>query len=120
MKTNITIWGRDYELETVMDCYDGEEVIPEQEEALAQLLEAGEELDKAQEAVREYVRAEYPEFTMKPNIFTFCVPKSIFVKHSKARRAAVICHFKPDRDHGLAICFEDGKLGQVGPEDIIY
>ena len=120
MKTELTIWDRLFDLDVIFQCYDNEEIIPEQEEALKLMLQADQEINSAKDAIEKYTKENYPEFEIKPNIFTYVVPKNIFVAHSKNKKAAIICNYKPDMEHGLAIVFEDGKFKEIGEEGIIY
>ena len=54
------------------------------------------------------------------NIFKYVMPKSIFVPHTKKHRiAAIMCNYKFDMEHGIAVVFESGKLKKVGTQDIV-
>lgn len=50
-------------------------------------------------------------------IFRFVVPESIFVKRDG--RIALMCRYKFDIDHGIAIVFKDNNIVDVGQQDII-
>lgn len=53
------------------------------------------------------------------NIFRYVMPKSIFVPHiEKHRVASILCDYKFDMKHGIAVVFENGRFKEVGPEDI--
>ena len=47
------------------------------------------------------------------------MPKSISVPKSKTRKIAIMCNFKYDMEHGLAIVFENEEFVTVGPQDIV-
>lgn len=48
------------------------------------------------------------------------MPESIFVPHSKKHRTvAIMCNYKFDMEHGLAVVFENGLFKKVGPQDIV-
>ena len=88
-KCKITIWDRAFDLSVVYECYAGEEVLESQKEAFE-------------------------------NIFKYVMPKSIFVPHTKKHRiAAIMCNYKFDMEHGIAVVFENGKLKKVGTQDIV-
>ena len=97
-KCKITIWDRAFDLSVVYECYAGEEILESQREAFAgQLKDDGIE-----------------------NIFKYVMPKSIFVPHTKKHRiAAIMCNYKFDMEHGIAVVFENGKLKKVGTQDIV-
>ena len=119
---NITIWDRAFELSVIYECYSGEEVLASQRESLAMLEENVQEVADSLEAVKEYVRetsaGQLGEDRME-NIFRYVMPKTIFVPHTeKHRLAAILCHYKFDMEHGMAVVFEDGKLKEIGQEDI--
>ena len=122
-KEKMTIWGRDFELDVCMECYPGETVLDSQESALAALLKATDSIENAKKQVEEYVIANnkrgFPDGKMD-NIFRYVMPVSIFVPHNKNRRLAVIlCNYRFDMEHGLAIVFENGIFQSVAPQDSI-
>ena len=56
----------------------------------------------------------------KDNIFSYIKPESIFVKRDKENpRVAIMCKYRYDPEHGIAVVFaHDGKV-TVGIQDII-
>lgn len=47
------------------------------------------------------------------------MPKEIFVPHTeKHRNVAIMCNYKFDIEHGIAVLFENGQFKKVGPQDI--
>lgn len=53
------------------------------------------------------------------NIFNYVMPKEIFVPHTeKHRNVAIMCNYKFDIEHGIAVLFENGQFKKVGPQDI--
>ena len=122
-KEKMTIWGRDFELDVCMECYPGETVLDSQENALTALLKAADSIETAKKQVEEYVMANnkhsFPDGKMD-NIFRYVMPVSILVPHNKKRSlAAILCNFRFDMEHGLAIVFENGAFQSVGPQDSI-
>lgn len=53
------------------------------------------------------------------NIFKYVIPKTISVPKAKKRVVAIMCNFKFDMEHGMAIVFEDEKIKKIGPQDIV-
>ena len=121
-KCKMTIWDRAFELSVVYECYPGEEVLESQRESFAMLEANGKEVADSLEAVKEYVRetsaGQLGEDCIE-NIFRYVMPKMIFVPHTpKHRIAAILCNYKFDMEHGIVVVFEEGKLKEIGPEDI--
>lgn len=122
-KENIMIWGRAFQLNVCLECYPGETVLDSQKDALALLVREPTSIEAAKKAVEEYVVADnkrsFPDGKID-NIFKYVMPTSIFVPHDKNHLvAAILCNYKFDMEHGLAIVFEDGKYQTVGAQDII-
>lgn len=122
-KTAIQIWGRNFELDVFYSCYPGEEVLESQKKAFELLADNSEALTSSLEAVKEYVyKTNDGQLQEKPigNIFRYVMPKSIFVPHVKGHRiAAIICNYKFDMEHGMAVVFEDGKFKTIGAQDLV-
>ena len=56
----------------------------------------------------------------KDNIFTYVKPVNIFVKHEEVNpRVAIMCKYRYDMEHGLAVVFMHDEKIIVGNEDII-
>ncbi len=122
-KCKINIWGRTFELNVVYECYPGEEVLESQKEAFAMFEDNPKEIAESLEAVKEYVyKTNSGQLAGGDieNIFKYVMPKSIFVPHTKKHYiVAIMCNYKFDMEHGVAIVFEEGKLKTVGAEDIV-
>lgn len=122
-KSKITIWDRAFELPVVYECYAGETVLASQREALVLLEDNVAEVTESLDAVKKYVRktgaGQLADDAIE-NIFKYVMPKSIFVRHSKKRRiAAIMCNYKFDMEHGIAVVFENGKFKEIGAQDIV-
>lgn len=122
-KCKINIWDRAFDLSVVYECYSGEEVLESQKEAFAMLEDNAKEVAGSLEAVKKYVRKTSAGQLMDEsieNIFKYVMPKSIFVPHTKKHRiAAIMCNYKFDMEHGIAVVFENGKLKKIGSQDIV-
>lgn len=124
IKEKMLIWKREYDLPVQFECYPGENVLPTQEEALKKLIHASKhEFDVAEQKVKQYLAEQNPDVFPEnevANIFCYVVPKSIYVPHIREHCiAAVLCYYRLDLEHGLALVFEDGKFQSVGPEDVV-
>ena len=122
-KYTIIIWERKFELPLMYECYTGEEVLENQKEAFAMLEDNAEEVMGSLEQVKKYVKKTGVDQLAGDeieNIFKYVMPKSIFVPHSKKRRTvAIMCNYKFDMEHGIAVVFENGQFKKVGPQDIV-
>ena len=122
-KCKIAIWDRAFDLSVVYECYSGEEVLESQKEAFAMLEDNEKEVADSLTAVKKYVQktgaSQLTDDSIE-NIFKYVMPKSIFVPHTKKHRiAAIMCNYKFDMEHGIAVVFENGKFKKVGAQDIV-
>lgn len=122
-KCKITIWDRVFDLSVVYECYTGEEVMESQREAFAMLEDNEKEIVDSLSAVKKYVQKTGVGLLKDDgieNIFKYVMPKSIFVPHTRKHRiAAIMCNYKFDMEHGIAVVFENGKFKKVGTQDIV-
>lgn len=120
---NIKIWNRDFSLPIVYDCYAGENVTDEQINALDMFLKKSELITKSKENVIKFCLKKVNEDKTnqkKDNIFSYIKPEAIFVKRDeKNPRVALMCKYKYDLEHGLAIVFDYKGNIKVGLQDII-
>lgn len=120
---NVEIWGRKFSLSVEYDCYAGEKVTPKQIETVERLISNTPWFSKAKEEVVKYCKAEVDgddENQKKDNIFSYVKPEAVFVKRDDSKsRVALMCKYRYDPEHGLAIVFDkDGNI-TVGTQDII-
>lgn len=120
-KSVLKIWGREFELNVVYECYPGEDVLDSQRLAFEQICTMNI-IDTALDYVKAYVENTAASQVELPinNIFKYVMPKSIFVPHStKSSVIAIMCNYKFDTEHGIAVVFENGKYKEIGAQDII-
>jgi len=122
-KEKVTIWGREFQLPTCLECYPGEEVLASQQKTLEWLLNHSAAIDKAKSKVEGYLMKDNPDAFASgavDNIFKYVMPKSIYVPHNPEHSIiAIMCNYKFDDEHGLAVVFADGQFKAVGSEDIV-
>ncbi len=114
------IWGRDFELKVVYDCYAGEEILPLQKDAFVEFSNNEELISSSLSNVKKYCIDENRddiESGQIENIFKYVMPESIFVKRDG--RVALMCRYKFDLEHGIAVVFKGGRIEEVGSQDII-
>ena len=119
---SMIIWGREFILPIEYRCYDDEPVSKELQNAVDVLRNHPEWVERAKNAVEKYCRdlvIEDVDNGKKDNIFSYVKPEYLFVKHEDKPRVAIMCKYRYDMEHGLAVVFSsDGDIS-VGPQDII-
>lgn len=115
------IWGREFALYAVFEGKRNEEP----SEAQLKAWEAFENTiidDESLSEVKKYIIKRHGKekgVDQIDNIFRFVMPKSFYVPKDKEKIAAIMCDYKLDIEHGLAVVFKEGKIYKVGPQDII-
>ena len=121
-KVRTQIWGREFELPVIIKQFKGKEITDTQKEAVERLEQNLDIFNLAKDEVEKYIidsGLKEKGINEIDNIFKYVIPKSISVPKSKKRVLALMCNFKFDMEHGLAIIFEDEKLKEVGPQDLV-
>lgn len=121
-KVDINLWGRDFSLNAVLHCFDGEIPSEIQKEALAGFTPNTEELEKAYDILSKYVLNNGGKdigIIEVDNIFKYVMPKIIIIPRTKTKIVAIMCNFKFDPEQGIAVVFENAKFKEVGVQDII-
>ena len=117
----IRIWGREFHLDLIYKTYSGEEPLSCQIEAVEEFTPSV--IDEVKEEVEKYIiKYNSKEIGRESvdNIFKYVMPKSIYVPQVTGHKiVAIMCYYKLDMEHGLAIVFEDNKLKDIGEEDIV-
>lgn len=119
----LMIWGRDFNIPVEYDCYIGETVTPEQDKAVKNFLSHPDWLAKAKNYVEVFCRDSVVKDSRndkKDNIFSYIKPEYLFVKRdSKEPRVVMVCKYRYDPEHGLAIVFSyEGEI-KVDSQDMI-
>lgn len=120
-KVNVRIWGREFELGVSYQNYPGEEITENQQKTLVTVATA--DYDAAKADIEGYIRKFFGDelgADNLDNIFRFVMPKSILIPRAEGSSTfAIMCNFKFDMEHGIAVIFEEGKYKTVGPQDLI-
>lgn len=120
-KVKLNIWGREFNLPVEYDCYTGEKVTKNQINSVEKFCNDDELLNMAKHEIEKYCKndvANDDENQNKDNIFSYIMPHYLFIKREENPRIALMCNYRYDLEHGLAIIF-DGKKIKVGIQDII-
>ena len=118
-----TVWGREFELEIAYDCYEDETVDDSQTQALDSILKSWSVVSNCLGDVKAYCQEhngdDIPSDGMD-NIFRYVIPKTIYIpRDQNTRTVALLCDYRFDIEHGIAIVFEKEKFKTIGPQDLI-
>lgn len=117
---NGAIWKRDFELPVVFDCFNGEAVLPEQQEAYQVFCNSKEAINHSISDVKQYCitqnKSKIEEDSIE-NVFKYVVPEKVYV--TRDCRVAIMCRYKFDLEHGIAVVFKNGQFEQIGAQDIV-
>lgn len=120
----LSIWDRKFKLSVEYDCYEGESVTVSQKKSLKSFLDHPDWLKQAKADVEGYCRDavfEDDDNEKKDNIFSYVKPEYLFIiRDEKKPRVALICDYRYDPEHGLAIVFSNEGKVKIGGQDIIY
>ena len=120
---NLTIWGREFSLPIIYECYDCETITEEQQKAAESFAAHPERIDSVKHKVEDYCKEKVlddSENENKDNIFSYVKPERLLVKHDQiSPRTALMCKYRYDQEHGLAVVFNTDGSTVVGSQDII-
>ena len=123
MNKTMTIWERQYDLPVVFDCFDNEEVLPIQEQALEAFLKAENTIQESKKQLEKYIlNDEYAEIEGNSidNIFKYVIPTDLYIPRTlETRTVALLCDYRFDEEHGIAIVFENEQFKEIGEQDIV-
>ena len=123
MYKKLTIWGREFDLRVVFDCFDDEEVLTIQEQALEAFLKADAAIENSKKQVENYIlNDDYAELETDSidNIFKYVIPTDIYLPRTpEIRTAAILCDYRFDEEHGIAVVFENEQFKEIGTQDIV-
>ena len=122
-KIKLIIWGRDFELDLVFDCYKGEDVLASQKESLRLFLSHNALIDSSLDKVKDYCLISNKDEIggTIDNIFKFVMPQSLYIPRNSNdnRLVGLMCAYKFDPEHGLVVMFQNERFDKVGIQDII-
>ena len=122
-KIKMNIWSRDFELPIEYDCYDDEKVTKEQINALKNFQKHKEWIDHSKPHVEEYCKEKVmadDDNVKKDNIFSYVIPKYLYVDREEPEpRVSIMCNYRYDMEHGLAVVFSAEGDVLVGMQDIV-
>ena len=122
MYKKLLIWNREFDLRVVFDSYD-EEVLPIQKQALEAFLKAENTIQESKKQLEKYIlNDEYAEIEGNSidNIFKYVIPTDLYIPRTlETRTVALLCDYRFDEEHGIAIVFENEQFKEIGEQDIV-
>ena len=122
MYKKLLIWNREFDLRVVFDSYD-EEVLPIQKQALEAFLKAENTIQESKKQLEKYIlNDEYAEIEGNSidNIFKYVIPTDIYIPRTPEKRTvALLCDYRFDEEHGIAIVFENEQFKEISEQDIV-
>lgn len=121
-KQKLNLWDRDFELLIDYDCYSDEAVTDAQLVAMREFLDDISAALNVLDKLKVYIEKSSDKAVKTDeidNIFKYVMPKSIFVPRDEYKVVAILCDYRFDMEHGIAIVFENGKLKEIGTQDIV-
>ena len=124
----MSTWGKEITLEVRFDLLDDERVTSKQAYALGAIFVLWGAVNGALDALRSYCLENDGDMLASEcgtaridDIFDVVEPYSLFVVRDDSKRSvALMCHYRLDPEHGLALLFENERLTKIGPEDIVF
>ena len=117
----LEIWNRCFNLKVIFDCLDDEKILDNQKAALDNFLNTDitDSLDKVKTYCLKHNANDIETDTIE-NIFKYVIPKSVYVpRDAKKRVIAIMCEYRFDMEHGLAVVFENEKVKTICLQDYI-
>ena len=121
MTEKIEIWGRKFNILVDYNLYPDEVASDEQKARLASFTSKPQLLNDIT-VISEYcLKNNGKEIgTNIDNIFKYVIPTSIFIpKCNNKNRVVLLCNYKFDIEHGLAIIYENNQFVGIVSQDYV-
>lgn len=115
-KIKMKIWGRSFNLRVIYECYGHQEVTEFQESLIKSFEKSVGLVDAVLPKVKQYcLEDENLNGVWEiDNIFKYVMPNSIYVKRDEKEGViALLCDYKFDIEHGIAIVFSNGRFKEI-------
>ncbi len=118
---NLKIWGRNIELKVEYDCFDNENLLPNQKQSFDAFIDSSDVIESSKKQLEHFIlndkMANIQEDSID-NIFRYVIPKTIYViRSSENREIALLCDYRFDIEHGIAILFKNEKFVKICSQD---
>lgn len=120
-RVKVCIWGRDFDINYSFQNFPGEEVTDYQIKTLEGIfsVDFSESLNHVKQYVMKKDGSEIAESSIE-NIFRYVMPKNILItRNNEIREFAIMCNYKFDMEHGIAVVYHNEVFKTVVPQDLI-
>ena len=118
----VNIWGRVFSLRVKYRCHKGETPTKKQVSAFDWFVKQVKTIEKSRKNVEDFCRKQVlldDENQKKDNVFSYVMPDYVFIDREDNPNVAIMCHYRYDPEHGLAVVFDYKGNVTVGIQDII-
>ena len=119
----LEIWGREFNLPVEYEYFSKEYETEDQIKAISLFSKHIEWINNSKGQVEAFCKEEVDrddDNQKKDNIFSYIKPDHLFVERKESNpRVAIMCKYRYDMEHGLAIVFSNEGEITVGLQDII-
>ena len=119
-KQVLNIWNRDFEIDITYEIYSDKPVTEKQKTIASGLstVDFSGSLEGVINYIKKYNSRDLGDEQID-NIFRYVIPKRIYITQSEEEEFAIMCNYKFDMEHGIAVVYKGGKFKEAGPQDII-
>lgn len=122
MNKKVMIWGRKFDLKVIFDVYQGENILDIQKDAVEIFVKESESLLSSYKELESYcIKQDGDRIGDRiDNIFKYVMPQALYVRRNEKKRIiSLLCNYRFDEEHGIALTFENEKLKRIGTQDDI-
>ena len=115
------IWGRNFELDVIYKVFDNARATEVQEDAVSKFSKL-DSFDDSLGQVKQFVienGGKENGIVSIENIFKYVMPKCIYAPKAKNRVVAILCDYRFDPEHGIAVVYENEEFSYVGEEGTV-
>ena len=118
-KICLDVWGRKFELKVIYDVYENEEILEIQRNAFDMFIENASKILKDDSFIKKYCQDNSNNQITGDidNIFKYVIPNSLYImRDGKKRKVVLLCDYRYDEEHGIAIGFENERISYIGSQ----
>ena len=119
MNSKMKIWGRTLEIKIQFDVYEGEKILDSQEKVLKLFQDESNDILASDDQIKKYCISNNKDEIgdSVDNIFKYVVPNTIYIPRDNENKIVLLCDYRFDLEHGLAIVFQNNKLIDICPQE---
>ena len=119
----LSLWEREFDVDIIYDVYEGEEVLDVQKEAFEvfkNTIDNKDVMEITKEGLIKYILSKNASDVTEENItnlFKYIIPTAIYIERDGI--VDIMCEYKFDIEHGIAVQFEKEKFKGVVTQDLV-